>query len=793
MSRSERQVDQNITGRASVSFHKKGKAKATARLKKRSQLSQSSNSDLLTRGEAHVPTEAHSWSSNLVSTFLVWSVTFTLTSAAQWEHIYDDVPGGDSGELLAEACLLGVAHPPGYPLFILFTHTFMKLTAPWLSSAKAANLASVLCGSGASGFVSLSILLWPRPSSINCFLHIAVSIMAGVAFSMSPLVWSYTVGAEVFALNNLLCSILIFLTVLLSRKQEILGPKRTQTICFGAFVCGLGMSNQHTSILFQVPLVFYVVFWLDRPWNVRRWIYYGVAGLAGLSPYLYLYISAGEPKIGSWGATDTLPGLLRHFFRQEYGTMTLSGFKGFSEGFVERSWAYIQDLVLEQTIALPLAAPALVVGGAMTSIRNSHLGIALLLAFVFYFAVFHSLANLPLSMSMSREVHRRFWIQPHLIICVWLGLGAIRSSEFLEKQASRMRIPLLVLVGLATLALISKQVATNDINSHSYLIGAYADTLLASLPTGALLVSHTDMNWNSVRFKQACQGKRPDVTHLSFQMMPYPWFHSKQAPLYPNVTFPKLPKHGMETQRGSETNSQMVVQFCRSNAVQFKGEVFIDLHSLDDSKLGPDNSYPGGIFLVPHGIVWKVFPLEFIPTRKDSSEPNHILIDDVWLDKWRHESRAHLNPVLIILSAVPKANRIVSGTWEYAALCILWDSVYQRALFLLSAALQRDYSSPFYASGLKESVDLLSQVVLNVKVTETISVSVGDVAKNAALASIRWLQYVGTHNPQDALTAEKTSFEMLTVFETLGDSSDPIYDRFIAILEALRKRESSHF
>ena len=33
--------------------------------------------------------------------------------------VFDDVPGGDAGELLSESCSLGVAHPPGYPLLTM--------------------------------------------------------------------------------------------------------------------------------------------------------------------------------------------------------------------------------------------------------------------------------------------------------------------------------------------------------------------------------------------------------------------------------------------------------------------------------------------------------------------------------------------------------------------------------------------------------------------------------------------------------------------------------------------------
>ena len=49
--------------------------------------------------------------------------------------------GGDSGELMAEACQLGVAHPPGYPLFVLVAHAAVAWF-PWGSPAFRINLLS---------------------------------------------------------------------------------------------------------------------------------------------------------------------------------------------------------------------------------------------------------------------------------------------------------------------------------------------------------------------------------------------------------------------------------------------------------------------------------------------------------------------------------------------------------------------------------------------------------------------------------------------------------------------------
>ena len=42
-----------------------------------------------------------------------------------------------------------------------------------------------------------------------------------------------------------------------------------------------------------------------------------------------------------------------------------------------------------------------------------------------------------------------------------------------------------------------------------------------------------------VRGVQTCEGLRPDVVHLSLQLLPYPWF-SRQRALYPFIRFPKV-------------------------------------------------------------------------------------------------------------------------------------------------------------------------------------------------------------------------------------------------------------
>jgi hypothetical protein len=153
--------------------------------------------------------------------------------------LYPHVPGGDSGELIAAAYQLGVGHPPGYPLFMLIEKFFASVLhvgpVAWRM-----NVGMAIIGSGAVGFIYLTaIKIFPDGSRWEAILS------AGL-FALNPLVWQYSTHAEVFPLNNLLVSLLIYLSV---RYFHTLSWSVAQ---WGAFVMGLGLTNQHTMIIFEV-------------------------------------------------------------------------------------------------------------------------------------------------------------------------------------------------------------------------------------------------------------------------------------------------------------------------------------------------------------------------------------------------------------------------------------------------------------------------------------------------------------------------------------------------------------
>ena len=100
------------------------------------------------------------------------------------------VPAGDSGELITVCHTLGVAHPPGYPLFTLLGFLFDRLL-PFGEPAFRVNLLSAVAGA-ASIFLLLSIA-----RRLGCSWGGAA--LAGALHAFSPVVWLYSTVAEVFS------------------------------------------------------------------------------------------------------------------------------------------------------------------------------------------------------------------------------------------------------------------------------------------------------------------------------------------------------------------------------------------------------------------------------------------------------------------------------------------------------------------------------------------------------------------------------------------------------------------
>uniref|UniRef100_A0A8C9VTG0 Transmembrane protein 260 n=1 Tax=Scleropages formosus TaxID=113540 RepID=A0A8C9VTG0_SCLFO len=180
--------------------------------------------------------------------WLLSGATVAAVAALYLPCVQKAVPGGDSGELITAACELGVAHPPGYPLFTLLSSLAMTFL-PSVSPAHSVNLLSGLLGSMASGTLCFTVcrLAGPGPGAV----------LAGGVFALSLLTWRWSVVAEVFSLNNLFVGSILALAASFHRADG--AGERRKFSRWGALCCGLGLCNQHTLVLYVVPVIPWVL------------------------------------------------------------------------------------------------------------------------------------------------------------------------------------------------------------------------------------------------------------------------------------------------------------------------------------------------------------------------------------------------------------------------------------------------------------------------------------------------------------------------------------------------------
>ena len=545
------------------------------------------------------------------------------------------IVGGDTGELITVAYKSGVAHPPGYPLFTMLAKLFTFI--PFGTIAWRVNLLSALCDTGAAVILLLAVRRWTRNSWAG--------LLAAGLFAFSPLVWRYAVVAEVFALNNLIVALMIYLAV---RYQE---DRELKFAYLSALAFGLGMSNHHTSLFFGAPIMVWIfITGRAKLWSLRPLMVTAVCFCVGLLPYVYLPLADLHTAPFSWGHTSTLKGFVVHLLRREYGTLQLGAHKLDTRGnFLLGMRQYLLALPAQvYYIGLVLALIGLYF--ALRNKKTASLTTTTVVAFCLYVLVFHALANLPLDDPLFLGIHMRFWQQATLVVCVWAGLGFGALAAFIPQSRWRN-------VEMASVAVlvISAHALTNfatESQRHNFVIRDYGRALLTALPPGSLLWTKGDLMINVLGYLQQCEGYRNDVRVIDQEYLKKTWMKRLVNANYPEVTIPG-PFYGAPGTAGYDTK-----QLFDANANRFR--MFINL---DSFLYETDRSWEKDYKFWPFGT------LNMIVSNRDGFNA-HAYVEE--------SEKGLPNFDLNALRTYP------SGSWENLLIKDYWAARFNRSSFLIS-------------------------------------------------------------------------------------------------------------
>jgi tetratricopeptide (TPR) repeat protein len=166
----------------------------------------------------------------------------------------------DSGELAVGSFYAGVPHPPGYPVWTIFTWLFTVIF-PFSNIAWRVALASAVSGAVACGLVGLvvsrvsSMIVEGIPDFKNLdswwesSLCIATGCISALLFGFNGFVWSQSVIVEVYPF-----SVVSFMLVLCCLLHWIYTPEQRKYLYWASFWFGVCFTNHQTLIVAAIGI-----------------------------------------------------------------------------------------------------------------------------------------------------------------------------------------------------------------------------------------------------------------------------------------------------------------------------------------------------------------------------------------------------------------------------------------------------------------------------------------------------------------------------------------------------------
>jgi len=423
-------------------------------------------------------------------------------------------PYRDAGEMASAAWTLGVAHQPGYPLYILTAKLATLL--PLGNPAWRLNLLSA--GAGLAGV----LLFWRVAASA---FSPAAAFLAALLLGFNFTLRTVSSVPEMYSLNFLFAALLLYTATSGGRRAVFLS----------AFLLGLGMANR-MDLLLAAPAVFALLWPQLRAGGWTGLLKAAGFFFLGFSLYLYLPLrSAGWPAF-DWSHPADLATFFAVITRKSYGStldlISLNYAPG--ELFLPGLRYYARHLWENFDCALVFAAAGLWAEWKLDRRR--------LLAFaaLFFFSgpVFIYLANMPPN-PHALAIVEPYYLLPDLCAAFWCAAGI---CAFCRMAPGRRAVPVYALAAAAAvLVFLGGAYGSN----RRWLFAAedYASDVLRSAPPGAAVVAKKDVQLFSLWYLQSVKGLRPDLHIVAQGLSGAPLVKTSKAPPRPGPgAFPLQPR-----------------------------------------------------------------------------------------------------------------------------------------------------------------------------------------------------------------------------------------------------------
>lgn len=432
--------------------------------------------------------------------------------------------GSDGGDLITAAATGGVAHPTGYPVYLLLARLFQLL--PIGSLAFRTNLMSALAAITAALLVYDLIIRFLF--AFNGNKNWLAGLASAYAFGLAPLVWSQAVITEVYALHALFVILILYLSSDYSPLH--FAPKRLDRLLGLTF--GLALGNHITTILLLPALLPSTFFRKSLPTGEilpeekqqpdkcplpTRLTWLGM----GLLIYLTLPLRALAHPTVNWGNSATLNGFAwlvsGKLYQDQLFVLTLASV-----------WTRIRSvaaLLIEQ-----FGLPGLVVGliGLIVFYKSSHLygnTLWIVLTF-FFFAVIYA----------TRDSFV-YLIPVFLCFSIWIGLGIGGLMDLFAQRFHQIGIS----IGLIFILYLFIQAgnhwsqvdASRDLRAERF-----GEEVLARAPANAIVFAVGDKAIFTMWYFHYALQQRTDLVVVATDLLHFDWYQKTLGTNYPDLKLP---------------------------------------------------------------------------------------------------------------------------------------------------------------------------------------------------------------------------------------------------------------
>jgi hypothetical protein len=470
----------------------------------------------------------------------------------------------DSGELIVVARGLGVAHPPGVPLWIILAH--LASLVPLGSVAERVNFSSALFAALACAmltFVVAELMITTsylatskrrrkgtqqnkkaEEPAVARLLVFAPALGAGLLTAFSRTLWSYATITEVYALNALLIVAIFFLMLRWRRcivadrthlgtaiDARIASPMtRHDTLLYvAALLFGLALGVHHVTVALTLPAVAVIVYRTEglRFFMSRRLMYAALISISALvAVYTYLPLAASHSPVINWGNPRSLQEIWWHITGRQYRVFLSFTPNIMGEQFVEFCRLALREFGLSW---LPVAL-VLALAGTGSVFKRDHTA--------FWFLVFIVIANFAYDLSYEiAEDKDAYYLPVFISIAIAAAFGIRWLIQFaISKGAAVTRsylVGAMAVLFTSTIAFAGNWPFNN--RRHYFIARDYVENLFSAIAPNGLLLT---LDWqvaSPIFYAQEIEQRRPDVKVVDINLLRRSWYFGYLSHAYPGL------------------------------------------------------------------------------------------------------------------------------------------------------------------------------------------------------------------------------------------------------------------